>query len=181
MLAKLFSFATGGWGTVIAFVAVFAAGGVAAGWTVHKIDNGSYQTLVAAQQHSLVLATQKAAAIQKATDAVSLDAAVAEAKAQQQIVIQHEFTTYEVIRHVPVRTACISYGVVRLLVAAGVGADPSNLNTAAGKPDGACAPVDARAFVASLLDAFYGAKANGEQLNALNAWLSKVEAASAGK
>ncbi|HUZ33941.1 MAG TPA: hypothetical protein VMV19_17815, partial [Xanthobacteraceae bacterium] len=149
--------------TILIYVLVFGAGSASGAFVMHKMDNGSYQTLVAAQQHSLVLATQKAAAIQKATDKVSLDAAVAEAKAQQQIIVQHEFTTQEVIKYVPVRTACISYGVVRLLVAAGVGADPSNLNTAAGKPDGACAPVDARAFVASLLDAFYGAKANGEQ------------------
>lgn len=168
-------------GTVLIYVFVYAAGAGSGAWATHKIDAASYEALVAANAQAVTKAVTEAKSIQAATDKVSLDAAVAEATAQQKIIAQHNATTMEITRYVKVGTPCVSYGLVRLLVSSGIGSDTSNLNTGPGKPNNACAPVDAVAFGTAIIDDFSNAKANAEQLNALEAWVAANQAASLGR
>ena len=158
--------------TIAIYVLVFSAGSASGAFVMHKMDNGTYETLVAAQQHSLVMATQKAEDIQKATDKIAMDAAVAEATAQQKIIVQHDYTTQEITRYVPTRTACLSYGVVRLFIHAGLGTSSYDLSNTAKYPDGACASLDASAFVTAVINNYYNYLANAEQLNALESWVA---------
>ena len=158
--------------TIAIYVLVFSAGSASGAFVMHKMDNGTYETLVAAQQHSLVVATQKAADIQKATDKIAMDAAVAEATAQQKIIVQHDYITQEITRYVPVNPACITVGIVRLLNAAGLGASPSDTSFAPGKPNDTCSGLSARQLAANIIDNYAAALANAEQLNALESWVA---------
>lgn len=157
---------------------IFLAGTASGAFLMHKLDAGKYEALVAANQRAVAIATQKAKDIQAATDKIALDDAVAEAKAQQQIVVQHDYVTQEIPHYVPVHVACITYGIVRLLDAASLGSDPANAPIPAGKSDDACSPVTARQLAASVLANYATALANAEQLNALEGWVRQTVAAS---
>lgn len=111
-------------------------------------------------------------------DAISLKSAVAEAAAQQKLADKKSIIAKEVHRHVPPEISnrvCIPYGVVRVLDAAGTGADSDALSLPAGESDGACAPVTAAALAANVAANYAAARANAEQLGALQTWV-KAEA-----
>lgn len=156
---------------VVAFV-----GGLCA---AHRWDAGDVQAL-----HAQIAAIErddaraKAAAIADAMDRVaredrvSLARAVTEATAQQQLAHDASRVTREVHRHVPKNDRfCVPYGLVRVLDAASLGADPDDLSLPAGQSDGACAPVDAARLASSVAANYAAARANAEQLNALQAWV----------
>ena len=111
-------------------------------------------------------------------DAISLTAAVAEAAAQQKLDDQKSVIAKEVHRHVASdisRRVCVPYGVVRVLDAASLGADPDGLSLPAGQSDGACAPVTAASLAANVAGNYAAARANAEQLSALQAWVREEE------
>lgn len=163
------------------YAAVFAVGLTLGAYGMHHYDQADYNALVAANAKAQTLAVQKAKDVQAATDKIALDAAVAEAQAQQKIVMQHNVITQEITKYVPVHVTCITYGLVRLLDAASLGADPANSTVAAGKPDDACTSLTARQLAASVIDNYTTALANAEQLNALEAWVRSTVTASGGQ
>lgn len=177
ILGALFSGGSGILARVAFCGLIFIAGSVSGALVMHKIDAGKYEALVAANQRAVAIATQKAKDIQAATDKIALDDAVAEAKAQQQIIVQHNYVTQEIPHYVPVHVACITYGIVRLLDAASLGSDPANAPIPAGKSDDACSPVTARELAASVLANYATALQNAEQLNSLEGWVRETVAA----
>lgn len=147
----------------------------------HKIDSAALLKVENGYLAATAKAVNEAKIIQAAEDKVSLDAAVAEATAQQQIVTQTVTLTKEVPIHVPFSSKCaVTVGFVRLLNAAVLGRSTADLSYASGQSDDACAPVDARTLAASILVNYAASSANAEQLTALQAWITKTIAASKG-
>jgi hypothetical protein len=147
----------------------------------HKVDSAALLKQQNAWQQATITAVNQAKVIQAAEDKVSLDAAVAEATAQQQIVTQTVTLTKEVPIHVPFSSKCaVTVGFVRLLNAAVLGRSTADLSYASGQPDDACAPVDARTLAAVILTNYAAASGNAEQLTALQAWVTQIVAASKG-
>jgi hypothetical protein len=158
--------------------AIAFGGGV---YIAHHWDAGD----VAALQKKIATiqrddARAKAAALAAASDrmrradALSLNSAVAEAAAQQKLADEKSVIAREVHRHVSPdisNRVCVPYGVVRVLDAAGLGADPDALPLPAGQSDGACAPVAADALAANVAANYATARSNAERLNALQAWV----------
>jgi hypothetical protein len=107
-------------------------------------------------------------------DAISLNAAVAEATAQQRLADEKSVIAKEVHRHVASNVhnrVCLSFGLVRVLDSASLGADPDALSLPAGESDGACAPVAAADLAENVAANYAAARSNAEQLNALEAWV----------
>ena len=130
-------------------------------------------------------ARAKAAAVADAMDRVaredriSLAGAVAEAAAQQKLADENSRIAGEVQRHVSESSHfCIPYGLVRVLDAASLGADPDGLSLPAGQSDDSCAPVDAAHLAANVAANYAAARENAEQLSALQAWVKAEEAVS---
>lgn len=147
----------------------------------HKVDQANLMKIEAGYKDAQLKAVEQAKAIQAAEDKVSLEAAVAEAAAQQQIVTVTQTLVKEVPIHVPFSSKCpVTVGFVRLLNAAVRGQPTADLSFAAGKPDDACAPIDARTLAGSILVNYAASTANSEQLGALQDWVRKTIEASKG-
>ncbi|MGH6829067.1 MAG: hypothetical protein ACREFW_09180 [Rhizomicrobium sp.] len=175
-LLALASGALGGaWGYLAAagMAAILAASGT--GYVVHRMDEATIAQMKLADSEASLTASEAAAGVQKAADGIDLDAAMAEAKAQEKIVRQTVTVTREITVHVPDVRACIPYGLVRVLDAAATGADPASLGVAAGEPDDTCAPLSWRDLAASLADDYGIGRRNAEQLNALEANITSLD------
>lgn len=140
-----------------------------AAFTTHKIDHGAYADLelkyAKAQQEQIEAGVRQLQHDTKITE----EAAVAEAKVQQQIVVQTLTLTREVTRYVKDTSTCVTFGLVRVLDAAALGVDPADLPLPAGQSDDACAPVTASALAGSVATNYGTARQNAEQLNRLEA------------
>lgn len=155
------------------FVVAFGAGA----YLTHKLDDGKYQRLVAADAAANAAAIGVALKEQSDVDAKRLSAAVSEANAQVRIVTQHDVITKEIPRYVTDTAHCITFGLVRLLHAAATGADPAGDTYTAGQSDGACAPVSWTSLAADYSDDLATGRSNAEQLDALIAYERSIEAA----
>lgn len=162
------------------FLAAFFIATVGSSYVTHRVDVAKLQALELQYAQAETKAVEQAKAVQAAEDKVSLDAAVAEAAAQQKIVTVTQTITKEVVRHVKDHSDCITYGLVRVLDAGVYGADPDSLPLPAGKSDDACAPVTASSLATAILNNYGLARANAEQLNALEAWVKATIHASSG-
>lgn len=163
-----------------ALLAVFFATAAASSYVTHRFDEAKLEKMELAYAQAQAAAVAQAQAIQGAEDKVSLDAAVAEAAAQQKIVTQTVTVTKEVVRHVTDRVACVSVGLVRVLNAEVRGVSPDAIPLPAGKSDGSCSGVTNSQLAVSILDNYGLARANAEQLSALEAWVQATIAASHG-
>lgn len=140
----------------------------------HHWDEGAIADLKLADKTAQAQALRTALALQKKQDAVTLAAALREAAVQQKIATHTVTLTREIPVYVSPRIdsrTCIPYGLVRVLDAAVLGADPAALSLPAGQSDDACAPVDASALAASIAANYGAARANAEQLGALQGWV----------
>lgn len=130
----------------------------------------------AARDKARALAAE--AATERKEQQISLDRALGEARAQARVVRETRIVTEEIPTHVPSDACrCIPLGLVRLLDAAATGRDPAALSLAPGQSDRTCAPLDAARLAAGIVENYGAARANAEQLNALEAWLAAEQAA----
>jgi hypothetical protein len=156
-------------------------------YAAHRWDEGDIEALHAKiatiardDARANAVAIADAADRVKRADALSLNAAVAEAAAQQKLADEKSRTLEEVRLHVSsAARLCIPYGLVRLLDAASLGADPNSLSLPSGRSDAACAPVNAADLAANVAANYAVARENAEQLNALAAWNNAQASASA--
>ena len=163
-----------------ALLAMFFATAFASSYITHRVDEAKLVSLEVKYAQAQAAAVVQAKAVQAAEDTVSLNAAVAEAAAQQKIVTQTITVTKEVVRHVTDRVACVSVGLVRVLNAEVRGVSPDAIPLPAGKSDGSCSGVTNSQLAVSILDNYGLARANAEQLSALEAWVQATIAASHG-
>ena len=165
--------------------AIAFGGGV---YVAHHWDAGdvaALQTKIATIQRddarAKAVALAAAADRMRRADAISLNGAVAEAAAQQKLADEKSIIAKEVHRHVASNgnsRLCIPYGLVRVLDAASIGADPDAFSLPAGQSDDSCAPVAADALAANVAANYAVARANAEQLSALQAWVREEETVS---
>lgn len=151
----------------IAAVAIFSA------VVTHKVDQAALLKQQTAWKDAEIKAVNLAKMLQGAEDKVSLDAAVAEATAQQKIVTVTNTIVREVPNHVPTSTKCpVTVGFVRVLNdTIFLGTGTTGPTYAPGQPDDACASIDPRALASNIVSNYATAIANAEQLGALQKWI----------
>lgn len=157
----------------LALAAMFAAlaVGLVVGSTVTDAHwQKKWNAHVAADAAVVKAAEDHVAAAEKVQAARDTTAAVTQAQVQERIV----YRTTTIIKRIPDHvtpaqdaSGCVTYGLVRVLDAAALGADPGDLELPAGKSDDACAPVKASALAASIVENYGVGQQNAEQLNAL--------------
>lgn len=159
--------------TTIAIIVAFIGGVALGGGLMHKFDDGRYQRLVAQdakhEAAAVTAAAKDAKASQARQDAITAASTATEAVAQQRIVTHTLTLTKEITRYVPqqIAVACVPVGVVRLLDGAAIGVDPAQLPDPAAQPDDACSTVTTADLAAGVIANYGAARANAEQLNAL--------------
>ena len=161
--------------TIKLIVAVIGALAIAIASSVvtAKVYQGKIATIEAGFDRAKAQAAEQARVLQAAEDKVSLDAAVAEAKAQQQIVTVTNTIVREVPSHVPLNSKCaVSVGFVRVLNdALFQGASTPGPTYAPGQPDDACAAIGPRDLAVNIVGNYAAALGNAEQLGALQKWV----------
>ena len=177
LLLRLVGAFSGAWGSLAAACIAALLAGSATGYVVHRMDGATIAAIKLADQQARTAAIHDAANIQQSQDSVNLNAAVAEATAQQKIVTQTVTVTKEIAQHVPLATPCIPFGLVRVLDDAATGSDTADLPASPGQSDDACAPISWRAFASELTDDYGNGRANAQQLNALEADVTALAAA----
>lgn len=105
---------------------------------------------------------------------MTLDLTVAEADGQERIVTKFRNIIEEVPIYVQDTSACITYGLIRLLDAAALGADPKDLLLPASEYNENCAPVKATDLAKSVVRNYEAAHANAQQLTSLQTWAADV-------
>lgn len=165
------------YGYLIAAAVAASLAAFSTGYVVHKMDLSTLNGLKLADQMAETKAVQLAAKMTAASDKVSLDAAVAEAQAQQKIVTNTITITKEIPVYVTAKSdanCILPNGAIKLLDAAGLGADPATLSGAAGELNDAPSGISLSQAVA-LLAANLG-NGNAEQLSVLQAWVRQQSA-----
>lgn len=165
----------GGIQTYLLIGAVTLAVGAASGaWVGYRYERSAVTAIQTADAEAETQAVQAADKSRAAQDAVTLASALAEASAQAKVVTVTQTITKEIPAHVTPQvdaTVCVPYGLIRLLDASALEADPNGLGLPTGKSDADCAPVEASALAKSVIDNYSVAQANAEQLTALQAWV----------
>lgn len=116
-------------------------------------------------EHAARVTERKVASI---TTASALKEAKAQSVIHEKARIIHEKVYIHVKDHLP-PVGCITFGFLRSLDAAGLGVDPAGVELPPGQSDDACAPLSAADYAAAIGDRFSDARANAEQLDALEA------------
>ena len=144
--------------------AVIAAMAFAGGMRLeYKIENGKIAALQLAYAQAEIKAQQK-------YDAASLNAAKAENDAQTKLTSQGNLALPEVTTHVitkVITSACVPYGLIRVLDAAASGRTANSLLLPTGKSDATCSAIKWDALGRSVVANYYLARANATQLNGL--------------
>lgn len=152
-------------------LAVGAAGGA---WAGYRLEASKVAAIRLADAQSEAQALQAANRSLQRQDAVTLAAALAEAKAQEKVVTVTQTLTREVPRYVTVHedaVVCVPYGLVRLLDASALQADPAGLGLPAGQSDAACSPIKASVLAGTVIENYGLFHSVAEQLTALQSWV----------
>lgn len=176
MWASLIQFATSSVAGLVATLLVVASLVGGGAYFQHRIDANATSKLEASYQAAQTKAVTAAAARQKAMDDNALSASNAETATQRRLAAsaQAQFTY---LKSHPVVTACIPLGLVRMLGAGGLGVAPSDLALPAGKSDSSCSTLTSNNLAQIIVGSYGRARANAEQLDALNALLRQQKIA----
>lgn len=138
--------------TLLGAIAIALAAGGISGWAVHRIDDGRYQALVAAQAVSEASAVKLARADEISRSKLTYDRDIAATKAQTTIVTHTE----TVIRKVPVyvtqkadATCHLTVGFLRAVNSAYFGTDIPESPSVANDADAEISLSDATAILAA--------------------------------
>ena len=136
-----------------------------------------------AAQAQLAAQAAQVKALTVAQKVVVTSAAASEKTAQTSLAAQSKVIIQKVPIYVPIKAPtvgvpCISNGLVRLHDAAALGVDPASLT--AGGPDAACSSVAPSAFADTLARNYAAARANAEQLDALESVIHEQAHAAGG-
>lgn len=137
---------------------------------VHAFDNVRYSHLETQVADARTAGVQHARAQESAQATVSAASEEKEVQAQAHLTWEAKVVHDKVIVHVHDKsppTGCVTYGLVRVLDAAVLGADPDALQLPAGLSDESCAPVTNTDLARAVSDNYAVARSNAEQLDAL--------------
>jgi len=152
-------------------------GAIAAGWLVHKIDTATLNDYKLAQARVQSKAVADAIDLERKQAAIALNAAVAEAEAQEKIIVETETIVKEVVRHVKDVPNCPTFGVVRIYNASLSGAGVDSFPIPTGKSDDSSAGITTDSFAQSLAINNGRCRANSQQLNALIDYVRQLRGA----
>jgi hypothetical protein len=162
------------WGVLAATVLGFAA------YVKHEWEAGKAaqaQIVVLHKQEKAVAGAEKSVVAQAGS---SEQAAQAALSAQARVIIEKVPVYVQNPRGHVSGVACVSNGLVRLHDAAALGVDPASLPATVG-PDDACSGVAPSDFASTIARNYAAARANAEQLNALEADVRNQADAAAGR
>jgi hypothetical protein len=184
LLSNAFNAVTGFFGGIQTYLIIgtvaLAVGAASGAWVGYRIESGKVAAIQTADVEAETQAVQAADKNRAAQDAVTLASALKEANAQERVVTVTQTITKEIPAHVPPKvdaTVCVPYGLMRLLDASALQADPDSLGLPTGQSDGSCSPVKTSALAESVINNYGVAEANAEQLTALQAWVLADEKA----
>ena len=146
-------------------------------WLSHRIDASTISDMKLANAQALNSAIKASASAQQAQDKVIENAAVKEAQAQIQIQTVTKTITKEIPKYVTVKgdtVSCIPVGLERLLYAAASGTSADSLQAPTGQSADSCSDVSATEMAGWFKDYSDAARANAEQLNALEASVTAI-------
>lgn len=166
----------GVWGYIAAALISAALIGSATWYVTHGLDDDKYQKLLVAENAARVTAITIAKDFQQEQDKIALDAAVAEAQAQDALHVK----TITIVKKVPEYVTmqqdidhCPTVGFVRVLAAAGRGLDPAALPLSPGQSDDDCASITLSSLANTLTQVIGQSNQNSEQLNSLIDYIKK--------
>ena len=152
----------------ILFAIVAGAAAIGGFMLAHKLDAAAYTKLELSYAQAQATAVATAAAEQKRLDDIATQAAQLEAANQSRLAANAQAALTEVQNHVKtVYVSCLPLGFVRVLDAAALGVTAASLPHAAGNTDATCSKVDPVALARSIVQNYFTANSNAEQLNAL--------------
>ena len=151
------------------FLALALGAAAIGGFTLaHRLDAAAYTKLELSYAQAQATAVATAAAEQKRLDDIATQAAQLEAANQSRLAANAQAALTEVQNHVKtVYVSCLPLGFVRVLDAAALGVTAASLPHAAGNTDATCSKVDPVALARSIVQNYFTANSNAEQLNAL--------------
>lgn len=141
-------------------------------WGQHKIDADALDRLKAQYAQAQAAAASAALAKQQRYDADAVTAAQQDQQKQLALSSDIQRSQQEIIRYVPKTRSCVPVGLVSVLRSA-IGVSV-NVPAAAGKSDDACSSVGWPDLARGVIDAFGRARANSDQLNALEAFINQA-------
>lgn len=155
------------------FSAVIAAGG--GYYVAHEKGRAEMLEVQYRMAEASALAQMDARIEQKRVDDIALTAAQALATTTLNIDLGTVTIIEGVERHVTDRSACVTWGLVRVLDAAVLGRSPDDLALPAGVDENACAPTQAVALAKSVTANYGACRANAAQLDAVTTTVGKWE------
>lgn len=162
---------------LIAVLVVAAGIAIGSAWLTHAVDSAHLAKIEAGYAKAETQAAEISRLRQAAEDKVSLDAAVKEAAAQQQIMTVTNTVIREIPSHVPLASKCaVTVGFVRVLNAIILGGGTADLSYSPGQSDDACAATDPRTLALNIAANYTAALRNAEQLTALQSWVREQQA-----
>ncbi len=111
---------------------------------------------------------------QKRVDAVTMDAALAAAKAEVKTVTVTNTIIKWNTKYVKEIAGCPSTDMLRVHDAAALGADPASLQESAGQPDGKPAAVGTSDFSSAIAENYGRCRVTAARLTGLQAWVRDV-------
>lgn len=147
------------------------AGGV---WLTSEVYSGKIAKIELAHEKALSVAREEAREDQKKVDQIALEKAVADAEAQEVIITRTHTIKEEVPYYVKDTSTCITVGLVRVLDAAALGADPADLALAPGEFNETCADVTASALARNIAGNYGLFHQNAQQLSSLQDWVRET-------
>lgn len=158
-------------------VAAIAAGGAA---VIHAFDQVKADKVTIAASHAQTAASEGARKTETAQADLSDETSTKEVTAQAHLAATAAVIKQKVRTHVhepppadSPHPGCVTYGLVRQHDAAALGVDPDTLALPAGTSDDACSPVTNADLADAIADNYAAARANAEQLEALEADAAK--------
>lgn len=153
---------------------------VAMSFATWRVTSWVYQGDIAKIERDQVVALDKAradaAAKQHDADLVSMKAGETQTVVQEKIVTKYIKIHDEVPIYVKDTSTCITVGLVRLLDAAALTADPADLHLNTGESNDDCAGIGSVALARSVSDNYGLAQQNAAQLTGLQDWVRAEKA-----
>lgn len=156
--------------TILAAAVIFTMGAASGARLADNHWQKKWDAHVKADKKAIDAAVAKARADERRSAQLTQTSGETQVRVQTKIVDHTVTLIKEVPKYVTVQQdarSCVSYGLVRLLDAASSGRDPADLELPAGQSNDACAPVEASALAASVVENYGIARQNAAQLDGL--------------
>lgn len=157
---------------LLAVVALISAG--TATYVAREVYTGDIAELKLAHAQALLDGAAEAAATQKAMDEAGMNAVGNYVEVKLDIVMQTATIVKEIPYYVQDTSTCVTVGLIRVLDAAAVGADPADLALSPGEFNESCAGIGARALAGSIVENYGRARENAAQLAGLQAYVHDI-------